>query len=88
MIDSLIAELDKEMTEAETEDKLAQEEYEQLMADSAEKRASTVTELMATEEYFDWLMQSVIGSSNTLIHAEHNSTVTELSTGRTGSCRA
>ena len=40
MIDSLIAELDKEMTEAETEEKLAQEEYEQLMADSAEKRAA------------------------------------------------
>ncbi len=31
MIDSLIAELDKEMTEAETEEKLA---HEQLMADS------------------------------------------------------
>merc|ERR1719498_798582 len=40
MIDSLIADLDKEMTEAETEEKLAQEEYEQLMADSAEKRAA------------------------------------------------
>ena len=40
MIDSLIAELDKEMTEAETEEKLAQEENEQLMADSAEKRAA------------------------------------------------
>jgi uncharacterized phage infection (PIP) family protein YhgE len=40
MIDSLIADLDKEMTEAETEEKLAQEEYEQLMADSTEKRAA------------------------------------------------
>lgn len=40
MIDSLIAELDKEMTEAETEEKLAQEEYEELMADSADKRAA------------------------------------------------
>jgi len=40
MIDSLIADLDKEMTEAETEEKLAQEEYEQLMSDSAEKRAA------------------------------------------------
>merc|ERR1712160_23094 len=40
MIDSLIAELDKELTESETEEKLAQEEYEELMADSAEKRAT------------------------------------------------
>jgi chromosome segregation ATPase len=40
MIDSLIAELDKELTEAETEERLAQEEYEELMADSAEKHAT------------------------------------------------
>merc|ERR1712203_1290999 len=40
MIDSLIAELDRELTEAETGEKLAQEEYEELMADSAEKRAA------------------------------------------------
>merc|ERR1719362_805403 len=40
MIDSLIGELDQEMTEAETEEKLAQEEYEELMADSTEKRAA------------------------------------------------
>jgi len=40
MMDSLIADLDKEMTEAETEEKNAQEEYETLIQDSAEKRAS------------------------------------------------
>ncbi len=40
MIDSLIAELDKEMTEAETEEELAQEECEELMADSVERRAA------------------------------------------------
>ena len=40
MIDSIIAELDIEMTEAETEEKLAQEEYEELMADSTEKRST------------------------------------------------
>merc|ERR1712127_164055 len=40
MIDSLVKDLDTEMTEAETEEKLAQEEYEELMADSAQKRAS------------------------------------------------
>jgi len=40
MIDTLIADLEREMTEAQTEEKLAQEEYEELMADSAEKRAA------------------------------------------------
>lgn len=40
MIDLLIKDLDTEMTEAETEEKLSQEEYEELMADSAAKRAS------------------------------------------------
>jgi len=47
MIDTLIGDLDKEITEAQTEEKLAQEEYEELMADSAEKRAQdskTLTE--------------------------------------------
>jgi len=38
MMDLLIADLDKEMTEAETEEKDAQEDYEQTMKDSAEKR--------------------------------------------------
>jgi len=40
MIDSLVKDLDTEMTEAETEEKLAQEEYEELMTDSADKRAA------------------------------------------------
>jgi len=39
MIDLLVADLDKEMTEAETEEKNAQADYEEMMADSAEKRA-------------------------------------------------
>jgi len=38
MIDLLIADLDKEMTEAETNEKDAQADYETLMRDSAEKR--------------------------------------------------
>ena len=38
MIDLLIADLDKEMTEAETNEKDAQADYETLMKDSAEKR--------------------------------------------------
>jgi chromosome segregation ATPase len=39
MIDMLIKELDTEMTEAEVNEKNAQEEYEELMADSTAKRA-------------------------------------------------
>jgi len=39
MMDLLIRDLEKEMTEAETEEKNSQEEYEQMMDDSAKKRA-------------------------------------------------
>eukprot|EP00416_Gambierdiscus_australes_P042361 CAMPEP_0171097228 /NCGR_PEP_ID=MMETSP0766_2-20121228/47350_1 /TAXON_ID=439317 /ORGANISM="Gambierdiscus australes, Strain CAWD 149" /LENGTH=722 /DNA_ID=CAMNT_0011556397 /DNA_START=60 /DNA_END=2228 /DNA_ORIENTATION=+ len=40
MMDLLIKDLDKEMTEAETEERDAQADYETLMKDSAEKRTS------------------------------------------------
>jgi len=39
LIDLMIADLDKEMTEGKTTERLAQEDYEQTMKDSAEKRA-------------------------------------------------
>merc|ERR1719468_1104901 len=39
MMDLLIKDLDKEMTEAQTTEKDAQADYEQMMKDSAEKRA-------------------------------------------------
>merc|ERR1719247_2984465 len=39
MMDMMIADLDKEIQEIEVEEKEAQKEYEQFMADSAEKRA-------------------------------------------------
>merc|ERR1719379_1192244 len=39
MMDLLIADLDKEMQEAEVEEKDAQKEYEQMMDDAAKKRA-------------------------------------------------
>merc|ERR1719453_1602857 len=39
MMDSMIADLDKEMQTAEIDEKNAQEEYEEFMSDSAEKRA-------------------------------------------------
>mmetsp|Transcript_52869 Transcript_52869/g.112858 ORF Transcript_52869/g.112858 Transcript_52869/m.112858 type:complete len:735 (+) Transcript_52869:75-2279(+) len=45
MMDLLIKDLDKEMTEAETEEKEAQKDYEALMADAASKRASDTSSL-------------------------------------------
>merc|ERR1719160_1863050 len=39
MIDGLVLDLEKQMTEAETDEKNAQEDYEQFMKDSAQKRA-------------------------------------------------
>jgi len=39
MIDGLVMDLEKEMTEAETDEKNAQEDYEEFMKDSAQKRA-------------------------------------------------
>jgi len=39
MIDLLVKDLDKEMTESQTEEKNAQADYEQMMNDAAEKRA-------------------------------------------------
>merc|ERR1719262_1635156 len=52
MIDALIKDLDTEMTEAETTEKLAQEEYEELMGDSTAKRTAdskSITEKTATK---------------------------------------
>merc|ERR1719203_2738631 len=40
MMDLLIKDLDKEMTEAETEEKDSQADYEEMMADSAAKRTA------------------------------------------------
>merc|ERR1740117_1833189 len=40
MMDMMVADLDKEITEIEVGEKNAQEEYEQMMSDSAAKRAN------------------------------------------------
>merc|ERR1719428_1496091 len=40
MIDLLVADLDKEMTEAKTEEKEAQKDYETMMGESAAKRTA------------------------------------------------
>merc|ERR1712087_638887 len=49
MVDLLVADLDKEMTEAEAEEKDAQADYETLMQDSAEKRSADSKSLSEKE---------------------------------------
>merc|ERR1719492_293137 len=52
MIDLLISDLDKEMTEAQTQEKDSQADYESAMKDAAEKRASdskSIAAKMATK---------------------------------------
>merc|ERR1719321_771927 len=51
MMDSLIADVNKEMQEMETEEKNAQEEYEQFMSDSADKRAEDSKSLAQKEQF-------------------------------------
>merc|ERR1719272_486376 len=49
MIDLLIRDLDKEMTEAQTQEEFAQKAYEELMNDSASKRAKDVKGIQVKE---------------------------------------
>jgi len=49
MIDLLIRDLDKEMTEAKTEENDAQKDYEEMMNDSAKKRAADSKSIAAKE---------------------------------------
>ena len=47
MVDLLVADLDKETTAAEVEEKNSQEAYEKLMADAREKRAQDAKSVTA-----------------------------------------
>jgi len=61
MIDMLVGELDKEMTEATTSEKDAQEDYETLMQDAAKKRAadsSAITEKSASKAQAEEALQA------------------------------
>merc|ERR1719281_1331019 len=61
MIDMLVGELDKEMTEAETSEKDAQGDYETLMADAGKKRAEdskAVTEKSAAKAQGEEALQA------------------------------
>merc|ERR1719352_1471277 len=69
MMDMMVADLDKEITEIETEEKEAQAEYEQFMADSADKRASD-SKSIADKEGFK------ADTEATLIKDEESKTIT------------
>jgi len=61
MIDTLVRDLDKEMTESETEEKLAQGDYEDMMRDSKEKRAGdskSLTEKQSTKAELETSLES------------------------------
>merc|ERR1719162_1688083 len=73
MIDTLIAELDKELTESETEEKLGQENYEELMADSADKRATDSKSLADKEALKADTAEELVKQQD-----EHKATVKEL----------
>jgi chromosome segregation ATPase len=73
MIDGCIKDLDMEMTEAETEEKLAQEEYEEMMADSSAKRAADSKSITAKEGE-----KAATEKALSDQESEHKSTVSEL----------
>jgi len=61
MIDTLIRDLDKEMTESEAEEKDAQGDYENMMQDSKEKRAAdskSLTEKQSTKAELETSLES------------------------------
>jgi len=74
MLDTLVADLDKEMTEAQTTEKNSQKEYESMMNDSASKRAAdskAIADKMsakaATEESFQSNKEEKKATSNELM---------------------
>merc|ERR1719229_166594 len=73
MMDLLVKDLDKEMTEAEAGEKAAQEDYEKTMSDSAKKRAAD-SKSLADKEGAKADLQSSLEQTNT----EHASTAKEL----------
>merc|ERR1719181_592898 len=66
MIDLLVKDLDKEMTEAETTEKDAQADYETMMKDSASKRAEDSKTLADKESALADMQASLASSKDTL----------------------
>merc|ERR1719456_111148 len=64
MMDMMVADVEKEMQTAEVEEKNAQEEYEQFMKDSADKRAldsKTITDKEATKAELETALAKSMG---------------------------
>jgi chromosome segregation ATPase len=72
MIDLLIADLEKEMTEAKMEEKHAQEDYEQFLAESAEKRAKDSKSFAQKEAAHAEATSDLEGFKGDLAAAEKN----------------
>merc|ERR1719172_491438 len=73
MMDMMVADIEKEIQTAEVEEKNAQEEYEQFMKDSADKRAldsKTITDKEAAKAEMEGELAKATG--------EHKSKVSEL----------
>jgi TolA-binding protein len=73
MIDTLVKELDTEMTEAETNEKLAQEDYEEMMSDSSDKRAADSKSLADKDAAKGDLSNKLVELGD-----EHKATIAEL----------
>merc|ERR1719159_959448 len=63
MMDAIVQDLDKEMTEAEAEEKDAQGDYEKMMKDSAAKRAED-TKMLSEKEGAKADMEADLGKAN------------------------
>jgi len=76
MIDLLIADLEKEMTQAKMEEKHAQEDYEQFLAEAAEKRAKDSKSFAQKEAAHAEATSSLEGFKGDLDAAEKELTAT------------
>jgi len=80
MMDAMVADLDKEMQEAEVEEKDAQAEYEEMMKDSAEKRVTdskSITEKEGTKADDEQNLQK-LGTERTAKMKEALATITVI----------
>eukprot|EP00812_Abedinium_dasypus_P008055 NODE_2031_length_1011_cov_169.186192.p1 GENE.NODE_2031_length_1011_cov_169.186192~~NODE_2031_length_1011_cov_169.186192.p1 ORF type:complete len:305 (-),score=103.56 NODE_2031_length_1011_cov_169.186192:63-935(-) len=80
MMDLLVAELDKEMTEAKTDEENAQAEYEQMLRDSKDKRAQDSTSLgekQSTKAALEGKLQEH-GDSNRALNGDLKATLAHI----------
>merc|ERR1719263_2104809 len=76
MIDMIVKDLDKEMTEAKTTEKDAQADYETMMKDSASKRADDSKSLADKESTLADMQASLASSTDSLASTKKELTAT------------